>query len=714
MSNVEQTDALASTGAQRNISLLPSDLCNQIAAGEVVERPSSVLKELMENSLDAGASLVDVAIEDGGRTLIRVRDNGRGIAAEELELAVMRHATSKIRSFDELLHISSFGFRGEALPSIASVSEYTMTSAPMLPDNSEGEASFIAVRHGTVTDKGPAALSQGTLVEVKNLFANVPARLKFLKSTATETKRCQELFCRLALTRPDVGFIFSSGGREIFRFPASQNVRYRLAALWPPSVTDDLLEILPLPQYRNEEGIRVSGFCALPQNAQARADRLYFYVNGRAVSDKLLLRAVREAYAGRLLSREYPQALIFLEIPAEEVDVNVHPAKNEVRFTEEREVFSAVMHAVRATLDKAFDAANSGAEREVYGGGVAAGTSGSAEGFSSAPSIQEPAVRPLGFWGSADSAPCMNTGKQTPDDAGQDVEIIEHAQPSFATAPLESPAFTSYASVTGQETAPFYSKVQESASGYGVPAYSADSVFQSDAGTLGNQNNSAFAYGEGAADASVYGAHDDAASQVSQISQTPPNLQAPQTINPPENALQYLGQIAHTYLMVRDGAEALILLDQHAVHERVLYERIRRDGMQGASQGLMMPIEISLHPAESARLPELWEMLWKMGFNLEQRPSSLAVRGIPTMLDMAQARELLRDVLADKEVSLDKMWIMMSCKSAIKAGQELTDDEALGLLQQWQKTPHRDYCPHGRPTVIRLGASELEKMFKRK
>lgn len=642
------------------IRLLPPELRNQIAAGEVVERPASVLKELVENSLDAGATEITVTLENGGITLLEVQDNGTGIPPDEMELAVTRHATSKVASFDDLLRVASHGFRGEALPSIASVSHLTVTSR-----FGGDDPSFISLRAGAIQGAGPAALHRGTKVTMRDLFANVPARLKFLKTPATEGKRCEETLTRLALARPDVSFTLVSGGREKLRFRAGENLRRRLAAIWPPGVVDTLLDVDSSQNLDADAAVAgVRGVAGHPQSAQTRGDRIVTYVNGRYVANRQLIQAVREAYKGRLISGEYPQALLFVDTPPEHVDVNVHPAKTEVRFLNEREVFSAVMRAVRRSLDTVLPLADSG-------GSAASPTASFAGAASGAPfpdrelrvlfpplsreaaPAEEPdraedaPRRPQGFWGTLDSPRIMREEGARPGTA-------EETRIAFSPSP-----------------------------------------------PLGDTEKTAFFDADGREDVSSrYGAD--------------PHAGLTETSAVRLGDLEYLGQIARTYLLIRRST-SLLILDQHAVHERIRMHAIESGGTRGESQLLALPVEMALHPSESGELAAIWEDLGSLGFALEtDGPAKLRVTGIPPQLARSEVAPFIRDALAGKRDGFDSLWHMMACRTAIKAGQELTPDEVAGLLRQWVNTPDAGYCPHGRPVAVTLGTNDLEKLFKRK
>jgi DNA mismatch repair protein MutL len=623
-----------------DIRILPPGLKNQIAAGEVVERPASVVKELVENSLDAGATRVDVTVERGGRGLIVVQDNGRGVRAAQLELAVTRHATSKLRNFEDLAAIGSFGFRGEALPSIASVSRFTMTSRAEGSD----EAARIQVHAGEVVERGPAALASGTRVEVRELFANTPARLKFLKAETTENKRCQDTLMRICLAHPECGFSLTVNEREVFRLPPDQDVAARLRGFWPPAVCEGLAP------FRFERlGYVAHGVAGAPATAQSRGDRILLYVNGRPVQDKLMLGAVRQAYKGVLLSREYPQLVLFLELPLDEVDVNVHPAKLEVRFTEESRVFSTIR------------------------GGIVQALAGMREGGPADSFSGHGAISPAG------SPEASEQYDATPSRSGS--HAFREAAPKF-------PSYREYQAGT----------VRPVSMDLGPESVVRDTGESLSGPGSGHGSDSVSGLGSGLGDRS--GADR--------------SLPAARAVPLAGTDYTYLGQVADTYLVLRRG-RSLVLVDQHAAHERVLLAAMRQARTRGDSQPLALPLELRLHHSEAEVLHELWDGLRDMGFILEKDgPDTVLVRGIPPTLDAGKARECLADALASKARTLDDLWTMMSCKTAIKAGQPLAVDEALSLLEVWLRTPERDYCPHGRPVVVAWNPQDLEKLFKRK
>lgn len=575
---------------RRPITLLPEALQNQIAAGEVVERPSSALKELVENSLDAGAARVDVELARGGLFLLAVQDDGAGVPASELTLAVTRHATSKITSAADLWRVSSYGFRGEALPSIASVSRLRMTSrAAEAP-----EARFVEMESGALSGEGPAARAAGTRVEVRGLLQNVPARLKFLRSEAAETRRCQDALMRMSLARPAVAFSFTVDGREAFRLPPGQDLAGRLARFWPPAVCQGLK-----PFDRADGSLRAFGLAGDPATAQGRGERILLFVNGRAVQDRLLLRAVREAYRGRLLSSEHPQLVLFLELPPDEVDVNVHPAKLEVRFRDENAVFSAVRRAVLSALES--------------------GEPGSA--FFPQPGA-EPGPAPARRGGLPLEPPKFSTYREFR--AGPGTSLRETREPLFAPASAPEPA-------------------------------------------------------------------------------APPSA----------GGMEYLGQVAGTYLVLRT-ADGLALLDQHAAHERVLFENLRAGRTRGQAQALAAPLELPLHPEEAERLAGIAGDLERLGFRFRTEPGSARLTALPPGLETGAAKGYFRAAVSGQSKSLENLWVLLSCRSAIKAGDALARDEAMALLEAWLACPEREFCPHGRPVLVRFGAADLEKLFKRR
>lgn len=611
---------------------MPPELCNQIAAGEVVERPASVVKELVENSLDAGATQIDVRLDNGGQTLISVQDNGFGIPENQLELAITRHATSKIATSSDLDHITSYGFRGEALPSIASVSKFRIISLSQR-EKDAGPAACLEVEHGRNISFTCACLPIGTKVEVRDLFANMPGRLKFLKNPATELKRAQNWLFRLSLAQTRTGFTFSAGERPVFRFPPNQDLRSRLKQVWPPEIVEELLAF-----ECQMHGITVKGFAAPPHLHQPRPDRIYFYVNNRAVNDKRLLSAVREAYKGRLISKDYPQTVLFIEINPEEVDVNAHPAKTEVRFRNESAIFSAVFAALGNTFKtSAF-----------------------------------PVSAPDGFWGSIDHPPVLSEKKPS----------IKSADKSIQTA-------------TRYNLSPD-NKLKTS------QEYSKDTLIKN-AGCMPKSEYNA------PADFNNFEIAETCLSGFNQQA-SEPALKTQSALN----GLEYLGQIARTYLLLRDSTGALLLVDQHAAHERIIFSHIKSGAMAGCCQYMLEPVLLPLQPAMHERYKELESLLKNFGYVIEHKEDKILVKAIPEMLDRACAKDFLLECLSERKDNPQELFAKIACKSAIKAGQKLSQDEAYELLRQWHTSPDYEFCPHGRPCFLRWDAAALEKMFKRR
>ena len=591
------------------IRLLPSRLIDQIAAGEVVERPASVVKELVENSLDAGARRIEVELERGGIKLIRVRDDGRGIPADELALALARHATSKVRSLEDLEGIRSLGFRGEALPSIASVARLTLTSRAADADQ--------PWRLGPGDEAPrPAAHPVGTTVEVRDLFYNTPARRKFLKSDKTEFRHVELLLKRLALVRFDVAFRLRHNGREIFSFaeaPERAAQEQRLAALLGAPF---LAESLYLEQTRGD--LRLAGWVGLPTFSRSQGDMQYFYVNGRMVRDKLVSHAIRQAYQDVLYHGRHPAYLLYLELDPRLVDVNVHPTKHEVRFRDSRRVHDFLFHTLHQVL-----------------------------------ADQRPHDR-LG-----------NTGAVTPPQAASAPEPAKAAPPPPRQGPLDLPV---------REPAP--------------AAYAASLAWQKPA----DRGRAA-----------------------------PP----PATDEGEPPPLGYaLGQLHGIYILA-ENRDGLVVVDMHAAHERITYERLKA-GL--ASQGirrqpLLVPITLKVSPAEAELCQERQELLTRLGLEVDRLDSdTLVIRALPSLLEGADAEGLLRDLLADLvqyddsrrlEAAINRVLATMACHGSVRAHRRLSLAEMNALLRDIERTERSGQCNHGRPTWTHLDLEALDRLFLR-
>ena len=605
------------------IRLLPPQLADQIAAGEVVERPASVVKELLENSLDAGADQIDIELQQGGIGLIRVRDNGGGIAKSDLALALCRHATSKILELADLDAVATLGFRGEALASIASVSRLTLTSSTGAPG--DGWSVRSAVDHPELI---PAPHPRGTTVEVRELFFNTPARRRFLRTERTEYLRIEEVVRRLALSHPEVSIRLRHNDRQTQELRAATNplaTERRLAAICGQAFLEQARHLA-----MEHRELRLHGWIALPTFSRRQADLQYFFVNGRSVRDKLVTHAVRQAYRDLLYQQRHPAFVLFLELPPGEVDVNVHPTKHEVRFRAARDIHDFLFGTLRRSL------------AEITPGDVAPTSARLADPAVGAvtphPTLHRQATMPL-----AAGAPRAAIGEQ--------LAIYGELHPATSTPPRQE-------------------------------------------------------HGESLERDEPLGHHESRAAGDD---------------TPLGHALAQLKGI----FILAENRSGLVLVDMHAAHERVLYERLKTDYGAGplASQPLLMPIELMVSPAEADAAEDGAAAFQALGFDVDRSgPANLRIRSIPALIHASDAEPLLRDVLADLlttggtegfEEHIEQLLGNMACRAAVHANHRLTVAEMNALLRTMESTPHSGQCNHGRPTWTQLALEDLDRLFLR-
>ncbi len=592
------------------IQILPSELVDQIAAGEVIERPASVVKELVENSLDAGARRIEVDVERGGTGLIRVRDDGCGIGNEELTVALSRHATSKIASLEDLESVATLGFRGEALPSIGSVSRLRLVSRPRDAEH----AAQVSVDGGRVSEVRPAAHPPGTTIEIRDLFFNVPARRKFVRSDSTELGHIARLVERLALSRFDVTFRFRNGERaalEATAITSAAGEQSRLAAVLGKDFPSRAIAV------RHSAGpVEISGWVGLPTASRATADQQFWFVNGRSVRDRLLMNAVRLAYRDVLYHGRYPAYVLYLTLDPKLVDVNAHPAKLEVRFRDSRQMHDFVFRSLERVL--------AGTKPDVA---------------SAAPA--------------ADAAPVLP--RQLQPHQPQYARELDFSRTGWAVAdalraPLFAPAALAVAGAGAIEPSPF-----------------------------------------------------------------------PESDNPLGFAIAQL----HGIYIVAQNREGLVLVDMHAGHERVLYEKLKaeRGAAAPASQHLLEPIVVELKPHELEEILDGREEWERAGFEIDSwGPARLVLRRIPALLTGENVPEIVSEVVRDLgtdagahhlDGAADRFLGTLACRTAIHAHRRLTLPEMNALLRQMEATERANQCNHGRPTWTRLSLSELDQLFLR-
>ena len=601
------------------IQQLPNSLINQIAAGEVIERPASVVKEIIENAIDAGATQIDIDIEDGGGKLIRVRDNGCGIHPDDLALAFATHATSKIRNLDDLEHITTLGFRGEALPSIASVSKTTLTS------RAEGESSAWRISPHLGDAISPAAHPPGTTIEIRDLFYNTPARKKFLKSERTERQHIQQLVQNLALSHDGITIRLNNHGKPLGVY-GGEGLAARIASV----LGDDMLE-QALPIDARAADMHLYGWVGLPTSATNQPERQYFYINGRIIRDKIIAHAIRQAYQDMLYHGRHPVYVLYLDIAPEHIDVNAHPAKHEVRFRESRLthdfLYSSLHHALRGNTPAA------------------------------APRPENPAPPP--------EREVPAAARQQPLRYSGDYRLERPTTPRRALA--ESAAYYQWA----QNIAP---SPVHSPTGRGEQDYAA----------------------------------------------------APVNDDQTEHPLGYaLGQI-HNIFILAQNARGLVIVDMHAAHERILYERLKAQlrARHPEVQRLLLPQSLAATPAHLDTLAQHRDWLHRLGFDLEASAdeSRIHINAVPSLLKHAAVAEIVGDLLHELgeypasiaiERLQDEILSRLSCHKAVRAHDSLTIPEMNHLLRDIETTPASGQCNHGRPTWVQLTTDELGKYFMR-
>lgn len=743
--------AASGAGPTRPIALLPDVLISQIAAGEVIERPASAIKELLENALDAGASQIEIRIEEGGLRRLQVIDNGRGIDKDQLPLALARHATSKIASLADLEHVTSLGFRGEALASMAAVSRLTLASRPLTAEHGWK----VDVQPGQAAPPPePAAIAPGTVIEVIDLFSATPARRKFLKSPATEAAYCLDAIRRIALSHPAVQFVVHQDGREVRRWPATTPAQ-RIENL-----VGDGARLLPVSAQAGP--LAVEGLLGEPDAARARSDRQYLFVNGRFVRDRMLAQAIRQAFRDRLHGERYPVFALFLTIDPTLVDANVHPAKTEVRFRDPGAVRHLVFHAIENALAATLPQQRQGASRTIElagGSGMGAGTDVSGYTSDRHTVRSLPGHQPAPAPGGRPSAGSLPLSRHAPahDTAGaraphhgpthdaaanraslafqapsgrpapdwQQVEL--RAAPSDDTAPspvgrgegssaddiLAAPAphaaeaRPGWPGATGSAAA----ETTESAPGIVLPAAATAGIT---AGTMA----SAMAGGVAGGAMGTAGAPGSAPS-----AHAAPPPDAPPLAHTPRMGFA-LAQLHGIYILSQT-ADGLIIVDMHAAHERIVLERLKKAHRDHriARQPLLIPAVFQATELDVATVTDDADSLGDLGIDLEVRgPDTLAVTSVPALLSRANPEKLAREVLAAwqapaqhnaLEKRLDRLLATMACHGSVRANRALTLPEMNALLRDMEATPDADFCNHGRPTWFRLTLEELDRWFMR-
>lgn len=650
------------------IHLLPEELTHKIAAGEVIERPASILKELMENALDAGATTLQIEIEKGGCASIRIIDDGEGMDPADVPLAFRRHATSKLAVFDDLYRLTTFGFRGEALPSIAAIARVELLTRQ--PQAIAGTR--IVVENGQIQEVRETGCPVGTAIFVSRIFDAVPVRKKFLKTEATEQAACLEVITRTALSHEGVKIRVMSNGRQLWDIPAAPDKVQRLGLVLGKDTREALLAV---------KGVRgnmsIFGYISRPEVARSNTKSIYCYVNGRYVRDPLLNHAIMTAYRNLMEAKRYPAAALFLEIPPEDVDVNVHPAKLEVRFRNPRDLYGLIVEALLHSL----------AQVSLDMGAGHTGLSPTPAARATAPPAYqtriEEALKRYTVYGGKKKIPYRDAVKETPDRPGAS------GKQGFTGKRIGPVGFAS----SSGEMIPRGLGTPLNGVPYHVPDVPGNIFAPGSKPDIDNNN---------AADPD------------------PPPVARERSFT----RMTYLGQTGGTYLVFSDP-DGLILVDQHAAHERILYEQFRQAGTGGKviAQPLLLPEVVALSPADYGLLMEHIDIIKETGLEVEPFGGhTVVIKSLPAILGHLNPQGLLQDLIGQLagegstvswQDKRDKVLISLACKGAVKAGQVLSGQEVSRICQDLDRLPFAATCPHGRPVWIVITGKQLARLFKR-
>jgi DNA mismatch repair protein MutL len=650
----------------QKIRILPDTLANQIAAGEVVERPASVIKELIENSIDAGATRITIDIELGGRRLMRISDDGHGMVRDDAILAFERHATSKIRTLDDLAAIGTLGFRGEALASIASVAKVELVTKTV----DELAASRVVIEGGRLIDVKDAARDTGTTISVRDLFFNTPARRKFMRSEATENYHIASIVTHYALAHPEIAFTLTNNGREVLRVSPAKDLRERSFQIFGSQMLESLLPVNGGREYV----ARVSGFISAPRERRTNRDSQYFFVNNRFVRDKTIAGGLLEGYRSVLPHGVYPVAFLFLDVPLEEIDVNVHPAKTEIRFRRNEAVKDVIAEAIREALAKAGIVAP--VIEELQPGPAAADTVTFAAAAADSPTFDQTRID-FGVSDLSQPDPVLYSAAA--------------AQPDLAPAPIvHEPPRDLVREQEPEDKLALFSEAFEKAAEARIEPIEPSPVYP----VLPPVNN---------------GAHLAKPVEIDNVS--------PGGIRP-------MGQLHDSFIIAVDD-EGLLLIDQHVAHERILFDKFRRRETDRSveSQNLLLPETVDLTPAQSQAFELVEDEMASIGFGLMRLSGrTVAIKSIPTDLPAAEVRNLFAEILdnidlekrgSGKATLRDDIAASLACKAAVKINMKLTAEKMQWLIDRLLTTSSPTTCPHGRPVILRISMKDIERGFHR-